>query len=213
MLYELSKKPETVRRILPDIDPDQLKIDLEKLKNIAIDMGAAQAVIIEKKDIIFTFDVLQRISADNGFASIHWPLFYPKDDIQEAISAYGWGIFFRMNVDGNFSDYGGGPISNETHRQIYLRVYEITTAIESAGFYMGYHLSLGLAAGNCRAVFCADEKRCWPMIKGKVCVRPNMGRPSMEAAGIDATAMAENLGMQTDGKLQSPILTGLVMIA
>jgi predicted metal-binding protein len=96
---------------------------------------------------------------------------------------------------------------------MYLKTYEISAALESAGFYMGYHLSLGLAAGNCRSVFCADEKRCWPMIKGKVCVRPNMGRPSMEAAGIDAVAIAKKLVMKFGEKEQSAILAGLVMIA
>ena len=206
------KKPEIVRQIAAEIDPKQLKEDLEKLKNKALDLGASEALVIQNKYVIFNPDILKRIDADNSYPSIHWPLNYPKDDFEEAIRAYQWAIFFRLDIDKNFPDYGGGPISDENHRQIYLKIYEISTAIESAGFYMGYHLSLGLASENCRSVFCADEKRCWPMIKGKVCVRPNMGRPSLEAAGIDAAAMAKKIKWRLNENSKCPILPGLVMI-
>jgi predicted metal-binding protein len=208
----LYRKPETVRRITADVDSDQLIPDLEQLKSKAMDMGASDAAVIENKDIIFNPDILRRIEADQKYPSIHLPLNYPKDDLQEAIRLYQHGIFFRVDTDEKFPDYGGGPITDEKHRQIFLKIYEISTAIESAGFYMGYHLSLGLAAGNCRAVFCADEKRCWPMIKGKTCVYPNMGRPSIEALGIDAVAMAKKLKWNIDEKAPCPILAGLVMI-
>jgi predicted metal-binding protein len=212
-MISLYKKPDTVRQIAAEIDPDQLARDLEALKNKSISISAMEAAVIRKDDIIFNPRILERISADKNFVSIHWPLFYPKDDIREAIEAYEWGIFFKMDTDENFPDYGGEPISDENHLKVYKKVYEISTAIESTGFYMGYHLSLGLAAGNCRSVFCAEEKRCWPMIKGKACVRPNMGRPSVESAGIDAAAMAKNLKMKVHEKARCPILAGLVMIA
>ena len=74
--------------------------------------------------------------------------------------AFDSGVFFRINTGARMPDYGGGPIADAAHRRIYRQVYEIVTAVESAAFYMGYHLALGFAAGNCRAVFCADEKRC-----------------------------------------------------
>jgi predicted metal-binding protein len=212
MMKSLSRKPNILRRISAEIDSGQLKEDLVLLKNTAIELGASEAIVIEKKDIVFNPVILKWIEADNMYPSIHWPLVYPKDEIREAIDAYEWGIFFRMDADADFPDYGGGPISDKNHRLTYKKIYEISTAIESAGFYMGYHLSLGLAAGNCRAVFCPEEKRCWPMIKGKVCVRPNMGRPSLEAVGIDGTAMARNFKIKLDEKAQDRILSGLVMI-
>jgi predicted metal-binding protein len=212
-MKSLSKKPDTVRQIAAEIDPDQLARDLEALKNKSISIGAMQAAVVRKDDIIFNPKILELISADNSFTSIHWPLSYPKDDIQEAIKAYEWGIFFTIAADEDFPDYGGGPISDKNHLQAYKKVYEISTAIESTGFYMGYHLSLGLASGNCRSVFCAGKKRCWAMIKGRACIRPNMGRPSVESAGIDAAAMAKNFKMKAHEKARCPILAGLVMIA
>jgi predicted metal-binding protein len=211
-MKSIDSKPEIVRRVLPEIDHKQLTVDLEKLKNKTIDMGAAEAAILRDEDIVFNPDLLKRINTDRSFPSIHWPLVYPKDDIEEAIRAYQWAIFFRMHINKDFPDYGAGPIPDENHRLSYKEVYEISTAIESAGFYMGYHLSLGLASGNCRSVFCSDEKRCWPMIKGKVCVRPNMGRPSMEAAGVDAVAMAKNLKWKLEENSKCFLLAGLVLI-
>ena len=132
--------------------------------------------------------------------------------MEEAIRSYQWAIFFRMKTDDKFPNYAGGPIPDNAHRQVFVRLYEIVAEIESTGFYRGYHLSLGLAAGNCRSIFCSEEKRCWPMIKGRACVRPNMGRPSMEAAGIDAVAIAKKLNWQISENAPCQILAGIVLI-
>jgi predicted metal-binding protein len=106
------------------------------------------------------------------------------------------------------TDYGGGPVANPDHRQAILRVYEIVTLLESNAFYLGYHLTLGFAVGNCRAVFCHDENRCWAMVKGRCCIRPYRARPGMAAVGVDADAMARQAGWSWQG----PLLAGLVMI-
>jgi predicted metal-binding protein len=208
----LAKKPEIVRRISSLINPIQLKQDLVQIRNEALTLGAADAAVVQKNDIIFNPELLKRVNTNGDYPSVHWPLNYPKDDLKEAIGAYQWAIFFRMKIDGNFPYYGGGPIPNGEHRQLYLKLYEITTALESSGFYMGYHLSLGLASGNCRSVFCADEKRCWPMSKGRACIRPNMGRPSMEATGIDALSIADKLHWSLPEGASCRILAGLVMV-
>ncbi|MBC2715502.1 MAG: hypothetical protein HF978_09345 [Desulfobacteraceae bacterium] len=211
-MTNLSVKPEVVRRVHSYIDPGQLALDLETLRGKCLQSGASDAAVIQKETIVFNTEILKKVASDNQFPSIHWPLNYPKDDLEEAINAYQWAVFFKIDVDDTFIDYGGGPIAGDTHRKLFEKIYEIVTIVESSGFYMGYHLSLGLGAGNCRAVFCPDEKRCWPMLKGKTCIRPNMGRPSMEAAGIDASAVAEKLNWFLPGNNSFPILAGLVLI-
>ncbi len=208
----LSGKPEIVRRISAEIDPVLLRRDLERLRDKALAAGAGDAAVIEKSDIRFDQKILERVELDNGFPSIHWPLKYEKDDLKGTLQLYDRGIFFRLKPPSDIPDYGGGPIPDMVHRELYLKTYEITSLIESAAFYMGYHLCLGLASGNCRSVFCADEKRCWAMLKGRVCIHPNIGRPSMEAAGIDARSMAKALGWRMENDFSSPMLGGLVMI-
>ena len=204
----------TSRKIQPRVDPDQLDRDLDVLCNKAVDAGAAEVAIIKTADVIFNPEVIARVNGDDRYPSIHWPLDYPKDNVEEAIQAYQLGVFFRVAAtDPKMPDYGGGPIADRSHRQNYLKVYEITGMLESASFYMGYHLALGLSVGNCRSIFCADEKRCWPMIKGRVCIHPNKARPSMESFGIDAVAMARKLKWNLPRGKGRALLTGLVMVA
>ena len=207
-------KPESVRSVSPHIDPEQLKRDLELLRNKATEAGAADAAIISATEVVFNPEVKARIDADDGYPSIHWPLDYPRDNVEDAVQAYQRGVFFRVKViDPKMPDYGGGPISDPGHRQNYLQVYEIVTLLESAAFYMAYHLALGFSTGNCRSIFCADEKRCWPMLKGRVCIHPYKGRPSMEATGIDAAAMAKKFKWELPAGEAAPLLAGLVMVA
>jgi len=204
-------KADQVRRILPAIDPKQFETDLNRLCEMAIESGAEAAVVIEASDVVFSSEILERVSSDDSCASVHWPLHYPKDDIIEAVKAYRQGIFFRVTGDKGMPAYGGGPIQNAAHRKKYFKVYEIVTVLESTSFYYGYHLAAGFAAGNCRAIFCMNEKRCLPMLKGKACIHPNKGRPSMEAAGMDAIAMAKNLDWNPVEN--SSVIFGLLMVA
>lgn len=210
-MMQVSTPPEIVRRITVKTDPVQLEKDIALLCDKALEWGAAEVGVIDKSHIRFSRDITADKQKASGFDSIHWPLHYPKDDIREAIKAFGAGIFFRVETGMDFPGYGGGPISDPEHRRVYKSVYEITARIESAAFYLGHHLALGLGAGNCRAVFCADEKRCRPMLRGGTCLHPNMGRPSVEAAGIEPGQIAQILGWTMNGKT-GPLLAGLVMI-
>jgi predicted metal-binding protein len=51
------------------------------------------------------------------------------------------------------------------------------------------------------------------MLKGRVCIHPYKGRPSMEASGMDAAAMAKKLKWEIPGDKSIPLLVGLVMVA
>lgn len=210
-MIKSSLKPEIVRCIPARIDTRQLETDLEYLRNRALSEGAGDCSVIAKDNIAFNPDILQQVTADNRLPSIHWPLNYPKDDLNEAIDTYQWAVFFQLPPDNTIPGYGGGPIAQPEHRQRYVKTYEIVTILESSAFYMGYHLGIGLASGNCRSIFCPDEKRCPATLKGRTCIRPNMGRPSMEAAGIDARAMAKALNWEPPSET-APFLGGLVMI-
>ena len=210
-MFEKQDEPKRVRRIEPAIRPEQLGQDLEALIGMAGELGATDATIIEASDVVFRREVLDRVGADDDYPSAHWPLRYPRDDVKEAVRAYQKGIFFRVNSGPGMQPYGGGPIADLSHRRLFTKVYEIVARLESESFYMGYHLVLGFAAGNCRAVFCAEEKSCHALTKGKKCVRPYRGRPSMEAAGLDTAAMAHALKWNLLEKNDAPLLAGLVM--
>jgi predicted metal-binding protein len=206
------EKPDVVSRIADRDDPGILAEDLKRLCEKACQGGATDASVISSDQVVFSSSIRGRVNADDGYPSVHWPLIYPKDDIEEATHAYQYGLFFRVRTPPEMPGYGGGPIDNIDHRNCYVHLYDLVTMLESACFYSGYHLAMGLAAGNCRSVFCSHEKRCWPMLKGKACIHPNRGRPSLEAAGINAPAMAVQAGWDFNENSQEVLLAGLVMV-
>ena len=81
-------KPEIVRSIPAHVDPAQLETDLAYLREKAFSKGAGACEIIKKTDIVFSPDILKQVAADNRLPSAHWPLEYPRDDLNEAIDAY-----------------------------------------------------------------------------------------------------------------------------
>lgn len=204
--------PAHVRQIPAHLDTQKRDEDLNVLVRTALDAGAGQAAIINAENVRIHPDIKSKSDADNAFPSIHWPLNYPKDDILDAVSAYQKGLFFQVIPDSDLPAYGGGPISDEDHRALYFKVSDIVSRIESEAFYMGYHLVIGLSSGNCRSIFCADEKRCAAMIKGTRCIHPYKGRPSLEAVGIDARELAEKSNFTLPADKSAPILAGLVLI-
>jgi len=206
------EKPENVKQIVAQDDPGVLQKNLRLLCEKAKQAGAIDAVVVDSDQIVFSPAIIENMKLDDRYSSIHWPLTYPKDDIKEAILASQYGIFFRISSVPGMPNYGGSPVDDIDHQNIYIRLYNTVTMIESACFYMGYHLAMGLATGNCRSLFCSDEKRCWPMLKGRPCIRPNKGRPSMEAAGIDSRSMARNVNWNFSENEKIPLLAGLIMV-
>lgn len=204
----IQDKPEIVRQIRASADEADLDRTLTKLKEKALNAGAADAIVIDAAALRPSLAILDRVKADAGYPSAHWPAHYPNDDIQAALQAYKKGILYRVDAPPGMPEYGGGPVSLPEHRQVTQRVYEIATLLESGAFYLGYHLGLGFATGNCRAVFCHDESRCWAMVKGRCCVQPYRARPSVAAIGLDPDTMAREAGWTWQG----PLLAGLVMV-
>ena len=207
------QKPLEVRQIPAYVDPQKRDEDLTALCRMAKDLGADDAVIINAGDVIIDEDIKVKASLEDGHPSIHWPLVYPKDSLAEALGAYDKGLFFQLRPPENMPGYGGGPIPDEHHRDLYFKVSDIVTQVESRAFYMGYHLVLGFAAGNCRSIFCADKKRCSAMIRGHKCLQPYKSRPSLEAIGIDAFTMAKTAKFKLPENKTNSLLAGLVMIS
>lgn len=123
----LGKRPASVRQIPAYIDKTRLASDIEKLKDQALLDGARDSAIVNQKEIIFNPKLVKKVGSDNSYPSVHWPLFYPKDELGEAIDAFEWAVFFRMPTEETMPDYGGGPISDEVHRRLFLKTYQVVT--------------------------------------------------------------------------------------
>jgi predicted metal-binding protein len=75
----------------------------------------------------------------------------------------------------------------------YRKTFEIVSKVESEAFYDGYYLAMGFACGSCKSVFCPNID-CEALLPGGACRYPLKARPSMEAVGINAYAMAARIG-------------------
>jgi len=200
------KKP---RKITAIRDKELFFEDIKDLCRVAIQAGAWDVAIIGKIDLIFSSD---KSKAENSYKSAHWPVSYVNDDLQAAFEAFSSGVFFSVKTPPAMPSPGQGLVQDKEVRQILAKTYELAAKVESAAFYMGYSMSLGFACGNCRAVFCHNEKRCWAMIKGRVCMHPYKARPSMTAAGLDPVKMAKALGWEFDNDEMGSLFAGLVMV-
>jgi len=190
-------------------DLERLKKDAEALCRQALEEGAKDARVIPCRDL--RFRKAKRTGGGRTQAgakpSLHWPSpAYPLDSLREGLGRYRLAVVFRLEPEGS------GP---EKDKEALERLYRLVSRLESACFYKGYHLALGLASGNCRDVFCSSERRCQAMIKGKPCLHPNKARPSIEACGLDPAVLAASLEPgrgAKKGRQASPGLLGMVFV-
>lgn len=191
------------------IDLERLKKDAETLCRQALQEGAESACVIACKDLRFRKGKgTGAVRAQAGARpSVHWPFpSYPLDSLKEALGRYRLAVVFRLQTPKAGSEQG---------KEALEKLYRLVSTLESACFYKGYHLALGLASGNCRDVFCSSERRCQAMIKGKPCLHPNKARPSIETCGLDPAAIAAMLERSPSaerGRQGSPGLLGVVFV-
>jgi predicted metal-binding protein len=208
-----------IARVIPRDDDDyepRLKKALDELCELALEEGAHECAVIECEDL-----VIKEISSDIPDVpvedrSIFWPqVCFPKDSIQDAIWQYSWAVVFRLDVDGEESSEEGGGDGASPARRYSLQaadeqVFRIAGRVESASFYKGFYLAMGLAAGNCKDVFCKTEKKCQALTVGKSCRHPLKPRPSLEACGLDLRDIAERAGWKDLD--EGTFLMGMVFI-
>lgn len=209
-----------IARVIPRDDAayqPRLKRALEELRRLALEEGAHQSAVISCEDLVFKETSTSACDVPVEERSIFWPVpLFPKDSIQNALRRYRWAVAFRLDVDGEGSlEDKRGPAEGSTGRAYSVhgakeRIFRIAGLVEAASFYKGFYLALGLAAGNCKDVFCKTDERCQALSVGKPCRHPLRPRPSMEACGLDPGAIAARAGWKDmDDK---PCLMGMVFI-
>lgn len=181
-------------------DVSQLERLLESLFEVAANEGADTCAAIECEDLAFEAPPgdIQEIPAEER--SIFWPrVLFPNDSIQNAIRLYRHAVVFRVNIGSH------GSLEEEQKK-----VFKIAGLMESACFYGGYYLSIGLAAGNCRTIFCGSEGGCQALKMGKPCRHPLSVRPSIKACGFDPEEISKTAGWNDYG--DKTFLMGMVLI-
>ena len=186
----------------------RLKEHLASLIRVALEKGASDAKVIQATDIIVDPRVRLKCMIPRCFASgtcAHCPPHgFSIDEVRRIISGYSHAVCFRVIVDSRIIaapevsdcltkgllDDRGNLLNLGAH---YILLFQIVAFLERRARSLGY-APRGFAAGTCRDAFCHFQPYCQALMTDMGCRHPDISRPSMESCGMDAYAMAANVG-------------------
>jgi predicted metal-binding protein len=184
------------RKIVEKVSDAQLQKDLKKYQQRALELGATDAEIITADMVL----VDERVAIKCLIPPCHRygscancpPYAMEPEQTRKVVSKYRYAIFTRIKVPSR-KIAGVEAKQKRLYSPSYRKTFEIVGRIESEAFYDGYYLAMGFACGSCKSVFCPNID-CDALTQGGTCRYPLKARPSMEAVGINAYAMAAKIG-------------------
>jgi predicted metal-binding protein len=187
----------TTRLISTEISEEIVKADLERYKQKAIELGAAQAEIIPAQWVQVDERVRLKCLIPRCFnygQCAYCPPDTPEPEfMRQAFSRFHWALLFRSDVVPieDYADINRYSPNGAKHGR---QSREIIGAVEVMAFADGYYLAMGFGSGSCRDSLCGTML-CQVLDSGR-CRFPLKARPSMEAVGIDVYGLAAKVGWQ-----------------
>ncbi|MBI4295259.1 MAG: DUF2284 domain-containing protein [Chloroflexi bacterium] len=195
--------PQAKRGSIPaKLESQVLQSHLEAYKRKALELGASAAEVIPAGLV----EVDERVRLKclvprcmNAGETPHCPPHTPEPEfMRKALSRYLWAILYRVDLE-HWEQYipaqWGSPAREPGKTWSYHdKASEITGTIEGMAFRDGYYLALGLGGGSCKTTLCHGFV-CRVLDSGP-CRFFLRARPSMEAVGIDAIALALKVGWE-----------------
>jgi len=173
--------------------------DLERYRELALDLGASEAAIIPASYV--TIDERVRLKCLvprclRAGETPNCPPYAPDLDlVRRALSRFAWAILFKCDVE-PMADYapGRGATKVEQRRTLsfHRKSNEVVCALERQAYKDGYHLAMGFGGGSCKDYLC-QGMICQFLDSGR-CRFPLRARPAMEAVGIDVVALINRVG-------------------
>ena len=183
-----------ITKISTTWDESKLLKDLERYKEKAFELGAANVKIMKTEKIPVDERVPLKCQIPRCFGygtSAHCPPNTMKpDELRKHLENYQWAIFFTQNLP---TELLLKDATDKDRIAAFQSIYKIVKSIESMAFYDGYYLAFGLGAGSCRRTFCGQYETC-SALEGKSCRFGLLARPSMEAVGINVYKMTAAAG-------------------
>lgn len=184
----------------------QLKIDLEKLQEKALAIGASATKIVEVPKIrtgAWTRMKCQ-FGCPNYGATLCCPPYAPDfERTQKFLAEYQYGMIVEYTVATQRLDHEDFAAADT---RITNGLLEILLKLERDAFLLNHYRAFALKAGRCRLC-----EKC-NLVK---CVHPTEARPSMEACGIDVFALCNDngFGMKViTGPVQELKIYGLLLV-
>jgi len=189
-------RKEMVRAMSSPVVEETLKVDLEKYRGRALQLGASQAESISAQWVRIDERVRLKCSippCPNYGRCGYCPPYTPEPEfMRKALGQFKWALLFRIDVPvEDFADFK----RYYPHGQQYQRkTDEIAAKIESMAFADGYRFAMGFGAGGCRDTLC-NGGLCQQLDSGR-CRHVLRARPSMEAVSIDVSDLANKVGWE-----------------
>ncbi|MGC8492588.1 MAG: DUF2284 domain-containing protein [Syntrophobacteraceae bacterium] len=184
-----------VKKIRIDRNEEQLGTDLERYRQLALELGATKACVVQAGQIPVDERIPMKCRIPRcfgyGTGAQCPPNTMKPAELREILSKYEWAVLFIKDVPSEVIIRDKATIKERV--KAYQDVYSIVSEVESAAFYDGHYLAFGFAAGSCRHTFCGQMDDCQAMTGGK-CRFSLKSRPSMEAVGIDVYKMVAMAG-------------------
>ncbi len=183
------------RKIVDTMPAEVVQADLAKYRKMALDLGAADAVILKTDQLII--DERVRAKCLNPKCSCYGtnancPPHSPDlETVRNIVSKYTYAVFIYNRFHADTFTTG---IRTKTAIDSRLKNHGIVGEIENAAFNDGYYLATGLADGPCKLLYCPDQE-C-QVLAGKRCRFAFKARYAMESWGLDAYRMAARAGWE-----------------
>jgi predicted metal-binding protein len=185
--------------MMPPLDEE-----IKKLIGIAGSKGAVAKEITTDTVVVSQWVRFKCRYGCKGYAKhLSCPPYSPAPSETAAmINEYRTGVLVRFDGVPGHESFGPDEIPEDFHgfyRDLILWVNRTVHLMEKTAFYDGYYKAFGFGGYPC--IYCEDcvaEECGGPVDEStrRLCRHMDMVRPSMEAAGIDVFATAQNAGWE-----------------
>jgi predicted metal-binding protein len=195
-------QPQATPRILGGaVSEGQLRSDLERYRQLALDTGASAAAILSASEVVVDERVRLKCLVPRCLRAGETPNCPPNapdlDLVRRALACFSWAVLFKCDV-GPLEDYAPGRGKTKEEKRRVLSFHrassEVVYALERQAYGDGYHLAMGFGGGSCKDYLC-QGMICQFLDSGR-CRYPHRSRPSMEAMGIDVLSLTRKVGWE-----------------
>ncbi|MFC1981564.1 DUF2284 domain-containing protein [Chloroflexota bacterium] len=190
-----------VRGLGEAIDEEILRVDLERYRKLAYELGATEVTIIPASYVSIDERVRLKCVVPRCLRAGETPNCPPYTPdltlVRQALSLFSWAIVIKCNIE-PVEEYAPKRVGTKADQRRTLSFHrksaEIVFELERQAYKDGHHLAVGFGGGSCKDYLC-NGLICQFLDSGR-CRFPQRARPAMEAVGIDVIDLINKVGWE-----------------